>query len=163
MTKAIEPTREDRRLMGETFSLAAKCERSDKAFSVGAIIADFDRQILATGYSRELGENWHAEEVAIHKARESGVDLENCILYSTLEPCGERGSRPICCSKLIVDARIPVVMYAIPEPSTFVENPRGLSIIERENVSAFRLEGFEDQFLMNNRHLRGNDTPFGLG
>lgn len=152
MAAAIEPTGEDRRLMGEAFRLAAKCDRSADAFSVGSIIADFDRQILATGYSRELGEGWHAEEVAIHKAREHAVDFGNCILYSTLEPCGERSSRPVCCGQLIVAAGIPVVMYAVPEPDRFVKRPRGHSVLEEGQVSVRRLSGFEDRFLENNRH-----------
>ncbi len=145
MTTAIEPTGEDRRLMGEAFRLAENCETSAGAFSVGSIIAGFDRQILATGYSRELGEGWHAEEVAIHRAREKAVDLEKCILYSTLEPCGERSSRPVCCSQLIIAAGIPVVMYAIPEPGTFVKEPKGLSLLKKGQVSVHRLGGFEEQ------------------
>lgn len=152
MTTAIEPTGEDRRLMGEAFRLAAKCNTSAGAFSVGSIIADFDRQILSTGYSRELGEGWHAEEVAIHRAKEKAVDLEKCILYSTLEPCGERSSRPVCCSQLIIAAGIPVVMYAIPEPGTFVKNPRGHSVLEEGQVSVHRLDGFEGRFEEQIRH-----------
>lgn len=128
MPTGIEPTPADRRLMEEAFRLAAKCDSSDAAFSVGAIIANFNRQILATGYSRELGEGWHAEEVAIHKAKENAVDLANCILYSTLEPCGERGSRPVCCSQLIVSAGLPAIFYAVPEPDSFVEQPKGARI-----------------------------------
>ena len=153
MAAAIELTEEDLRLMGEAFRLAAKCDTSAGAFSVGSIIADLDRQILSTGYSRELGEGWHAEEVAIHRAREKAVDLENCILYSTLEPCGERGSRPECCSQLIIAAGIPVVMYAIPEPDTFVREPKGLSLLEKAQVSVQRLSGFEGGFEEQNRHI----------
>lgn len=152
MTTAIEPTEEDRRLMGEALRLAAKCDRSTDAFSVGSIIVDFDRQILSSGYSRELGEGWHAEEVAIHRAKEKAVDLEKCILYSTLEPCGERSSRPVCCSQLIIAAGIPVVMYAIPEPGTFVKNPRGHSVLEEGQVSVHRLDGFEGRFEEQIRH-----------
>lgn len=153
MAARIEPNEEDRRLMGEAFRLAAKCDTSAGAFSVGSIITDFDHQILSTGYSRELGENWHAEEVAIHKAREDATDLKNCILYSTLEPCGERRSQPECCSQLIVTAGISVVMYAIPEPDTFVKEPKGLSLLEKAQVSIHRLSGFEDRFLEDNRHI----------
>lgn len=153
MAAAIEPTEEDRCLMEEAFRLAAKCDKSAGAFSVGAIIADFDRQILSTGYSRELGEGWHAEEVAIHRARENAIDLANCILYSTLEPCGERGSRPVCCSQLIAAAGIPVVIYAVPEPDSFVKKPKGHSVLQEGQVSVHRLSGFEDRFPEDNRHI----------
>jgi pyrimidine deaminase RibD-like protein len=139
--------------MGEAFRLAAKCDGSAAAFSVGSIIADLDRQILSTGYSRELGEGWHAEEVAIHKARENAVDFGSCILYSTLEPCGERSSRPVCCSQLIAAAGIPVVMYAVPEPDRFVKKPRGHAVLQEGHVSVHRLSGFEDCFLEDNRHI----------
>lgn len=153
MATAVELIEEDRRLMVEAFGLAAKCDTSAGAFSVGSIITDFNRQILSTGYSRELGENWHAEEVAIQKARENAIDFGNCILYSTLEPCGERSSRPVCCGQLIIAARIPVVIYAVPEPDRFVETPRGRSVLEDGQVSVHRLSGFEDRFLDQNRHI----------
>lgn len=153
MTTVIEPTEEDWRLMDAAFDLAAKCSKSAGAFSVGSIIADFNRIILSTGYSRELGENWHAEEVAIHRAKENAVDLGNCILYSTLEPCGKRISRPVCCARLIVAAGIPVVMYAVPEPDRFVKEPTGISLLEKGQVSVHRLSGFDNRFLDDNRHV----------
>ncbi len=153
MPTLIEPTEEDRRLMEEAFLLAAKCDRSDAAFSVGAIIADLDHQILATGYSRELGADWHAEEVVIHKARESGVDFANCILYSTLEPCGERRSRPVCCSQLILSAGILAIFYAVSEPDSLVKQPKGRALLEKGQVSVHRLSGFEGRFEEQNRHI----------
>ena len=153
MPAKIMPIPDDRRLMEEAFRLAAKCDKSAAAFSVGAIIAGLDRQVLSTGYSRELGEGWHAEEVAIHQANEAGINLAHCILYSTLEPCGERSSRPVCCSELIVSAGIPVVFYAVPEPDNLVSQPKGLALLAEGQVTVHRLGGFEDRFLADNQHI----------
>ena len=53
------------------------------------------RQVLTTGYSRELpgpGSGTHAEECALRKA---GDTAEGCDVYCTMEPCSKRASSPI--------------------------------------------------------------------
>jgi len=99
MLTIIDISRKDYDLMRKAFDEASCCDASDSAFSVGSIVTTMDREILSTGYSREFGPDWHAEEVAIEKACRKITSLDNCILYSTLEPCGERASRPISCSE----------------------------------------------------------------
>src|SRR2546430_10850930 len=76
-----------------------KCPPADGAFSVGAVVVR-DGVELARGYSRETDPAVHAEEAAL--ARLAGTDLAGATVYSSLEPCGERGSRPRTCTQLII-------------------------------------------------------------
>jgi diaminohydroxyphosphoribosylaminopyrimidine deaminase/5-amino-6-(5-phosphoribosylamino)uracil reductase len=100
-------------------ALSEAAPPSATAFAVGCVIVDRAGNVLATGYSRELGEHWHAEEVALEKA--AGLSLTDATLYSSLEPCSVRKSRPLSCTQLILDAGIPRVVFALREPPTFVD------------------------------------------
>jgi pyrimidine deaminase RibD-like protein len=141
-------------LMRKAFGEASFCDASDSAFSVGSIIATMEREILSTGYSREFGRNWHAEEVAIEKASRKITSLANCILYTTLEPCGERSSRTVSCSQLILKKNIPLVIFAESEPSSFVAAPQGRSLLAAKGVQVFKLDGFKSRFERQNIHIR---------
>ncbi|MGI8332235.1 deaminase [Actinomadura scrupuli] len=100
--------------------LAALCPPSQTAFSVGAVIVDGEGRELARGHSREGDPAVHAEEVALGKLK-PGTDLSTATIYSSLEPCGRRASRPEPCARLIVAAGIPRVVYAWREPALFVD------------------------------------------
>jgi pyrimidine deaminase RibD-like protein len=76
---------------------------------------------LATGYSREGDPYNHAEEAAIGKLGLRDPRLRSATMYSSLEPCSTRASRPTSCTRLIVDAGIPRVVFAWREPSIFVD------------------------------------------
>ena len=47
--------------------------------------------------------------------------LWSATLYSSMEPCGQRASRPLTCTELIIKAGIPRVVFAEREPLTFVD------------------------------------------
>lgn len=153
MSQHIELNDDDYVLMREAFKEASRCQASASAFSVGCVLATPDRHIVAVGYSREFGRDWHAEEVAIEKAERKLVSLEYCILYSTLEPCGDRGSRPVSCSQLILSKKIPMVIFAEHEPAAFVDTPRGGEMLMRSGVQVVQLDGFKNQFEKQNRHI----------
>ena len=76
--------------------LSRRCEPSPYAYSVGAIIVSADGTELARGYSRETEASVHAEEVALLRVKID--DLVDAVLYSSLEPCGVRRSRPAPCA-----------------------------------------------------------------
>ena len=114
----------DEELLRLTVELSRSCPPVLKAYSVGAIIAAEDGEILSTGYSREpfhgLGDPSanHAEEVAIAKLG-GGDDprLHTATLYTSLEPCSPRASRPLSCTDHILAAGIPRVVLAWREPA----------------------------------------------
>src|SRR5260370_1133872 len=75
--------------------------------------------LRAPGYSRETSPNDHAEELALRRA--IGTELASATLYSSLEPCLHRKSRPTPCSKLISAAGVRRVVIAWREPPLFVQ------------------------------------------
>jgi pyrimidine deaminase RibD-like protein len=109
----------DSDFLEQAIALSALAPPSDTAFAVGCVIVDSTGAMIATGYSRELGPHWHAEEVALSKA--AGIPLTSATLYSSLEPCSTRKSRPVSCTQLIIAAGIPRVVFGEREPPTFVD------------------------------------------
>lgn len=97
----------------------------DTAFSVGAVVVDIQGRELATGFSRELGPTWHAEAVALRKARDAGLLDQAHTLYCSLEPCLSRqsGRRPCC--DLILHSPIRRIVFIADEPPIFVPGKGG--------------------------------------
>ena len=85
----------------EAIELSRRCPPSASAYSVGAVLVSDAGQVIATGYSREVDPKDHAEEVALAKAADD-PRLGGATLYSSLEPCLSRASRPRSCAELIV-------------------------------------------------------------
>ena len=86
---------------------------------VGCVIADAEAEIQAGGHTQGPGED-HAEIVALRRARERGVALASCTLYSTLEPCSFHGRTPAC-SRAIVEAGFKRVVAGIRDPDPRVD------------------------------------------
>jgi diaminohydroxyphosphoribosylaminopyrimidine deaminase/5-amino-6-(5-phosphoribosylamino)uracil reductase len=102
--------------LSQAIELSRQCPPSQAAYSVGAVIVAADGTVLATGFSRETGPHDHAEEVALAKVPPGDSRLAMATLYSSLEPCGVRSSRPGPCSQLIIAAGLRRVVYAWREP-----------------------------------------------
>lgn len=113
-------TEADRTLLIESIKLAENCPPSP-TFSVGAIVAAADGEILATGYSGETAPHDHAEEAALAKLANDDPRLAGATMYTSLEPCSTRSSRPKTCTRLILETAIPRVVFAWREPSIFVD------------------------------------------
>lgn len=116
---------DDHHWLKRAIELAHQCPPSETAFSVGAIVVAADGTALATGYSRETDPKIHAEESALAKLDLDDPRLSTATMYSSLEPCGDRKSRPQTCAQLIIEAGIPRVVYAWREPNDFIDSPRG--------------------------------------
>jgi diaminohydroxyphosphoribosylaminopyrimidine deaminase/5-amino-6-(5-phosphoribosylamino)uracil reductase len=108
----------DRQFLRQAIELSRRCPPSDAAFSVGAVLVDAGGAVLATGYSRECDPHDHAEEGAL--ATMAGQPQPGATIYSSLEPCLRRLSRPRSCCELIVAAGITRVVLAWREPPVFV-------------------------------------------
>jgi diaminohydroxyphosphoribosylaminopyrimidine deaminase / 5-amino-6-(5-phosphoribosylamino)uracil reductase len=122
----------DRHWLLEAIGLSRYCPPSATAFSVGAVLVAADGTVMSTGYSREFTPVDHAEELALARiglpgaaplgspAAQNGVDLAGATLYSSLEPCAARASRPTPCADLIIASGIGRVVIAWREPPIFV-------------------------------------------
>jgi len=110
----------DLRWLREAVELSKRCQPSDSAFSVGAVLVGGgdagggqDGRVIATGYSRQRDPHDHAEEVALADA---GPAASGGTVYTSLEPCLRRLSRSRSCAELIVAAGVRRVVLAWREP-----------------------------------------------
>jgi diaminohydroxyphosphoribosylaminopyrimidine deaminase/5-amino-6-(5-phosphoribosylamino)uracil reductase len=78
-------------------------------------------------------------ESALTKLAGSGIDLRGATLYSTLEPCSLRASRPRTCSQLILEAGVGRVVLAWREPSLFVADAQGVELLTAAGVTVLEL------------------------
>lgn len=139
--------------MGEALALAALCPTSDEAFAVGAVIVDADGAELSRGHSRETDAEVHAEEAALAKLVAGEPRLAGATLYSTLEPCTRRKSRPLTCTDLILRAGIVRVVIAWREPAVFVAGGEGVERLRAAGVTVDELPDLADAARAPNVHL----------
>jgi 5-amino-6-(5-phosphoribosylamino)uracil reductase len=125
-----EATVADRAWLAQTIGLSRRCPPSPSAFCVGAVVVAADGMVLATGYSRETSPHGHAEEAALAKIDPADSRLAGATLYSSLEPCRARASRPTPCAELIIAAGLRRVVIAWLEPRVFA--PGGGAALLRE-------------------------------
>jgi diaminohydroxyphosphoribosylaminopyrimidine deaminase/5-amino-6-(5-phosphoribosylamino)uracil reductase len=143
----------DRGWLAEAIELSKCCPPSQTAFSVGAVLVSAAGQVIATGYSRERDPADHAEEVALAKAGPAG-QLAAATLYSSLEPCLHRASRPRPCAELIVAAGIRRVVVAWLEPPVFVTGG-GAAWLRRAGVTVVEFPELAGPARTANAHLIG--------
>ncbi|OJY47297.1 dCMP deaminase [Pseudonocardia sp. 73-21] len=143
---------DDRALLRHAVELARRCPPSDTAFSVGALVVGPDGAVLAEGWSRRDGGTEHAEEAALGDL--GGRVPPGSTVYSSLEPCSARASRPRTCTQLILAAGVARVVIAWREPSTFVEG-EGAELLRAAGVEVVELPELADAAREPNRHLLG--------
>ena len=103
---------------------------------VGAILLFPDGRVVRA-HRGELREGDHAEFTLLE--RKLGHEkLDDCILFSTLEPCVKRNSPKMGCCKRTVNARIKIVYVGIQDPDPTVAG-KGIKYIEDRylNVTMF--------------------------
>ena len=163
-------TEADLRWLRQAIELSRRCPPSQTAFAVGALVVAGDGSVLATGYSREGSPYDHAEEAALAKLgpadpRLGGVvgsepavrgvagsepalrgvagselALARATLYSSLEPCAARASRPHPCAELVIEAGLRRVVIAWLEPPLFAAGG-GAGILRAAGVTVVEVPG----------------------
>ena len=126
--------------MKKAISLAKKTSNTAPNPRVGAVIV-CKNQIVASGYHKKAGSN-HAEVEAINDALNKNINLQDCTLYVTLEPCNHFGKTPPC-TQAIINAGIKRVVIG-----TLDINPEiaggGASFLKENGVSV--IIGEEEEF-----------------
>lgn len=146
---------------------ARKCSPKETAFSVGCVLVarypdDTEKpRVIATGYSRELEGNTHAEANALQKARnlqvndlrkwfpsaDENVSLEGILrrttVYTTMEPCSVRTSGLAPCADALIAAGVPRCVIGVGEPDDFVRC-EGAQKLAQAGVEVVWLKGLED-------------------
>jgi diaminohydroxyphosphoribosylaminopyrimidine deaminase / 5-amino-6-(5-phosphoribosylamino)uracil reductase len=141
---------DDRHWLALAIELSKRCPPSDSAFSVGAIVVDESGAEISRGFSRETP-RCHAEESALGKL--GSVSLDGVTLYSSLEPCTRRASRPQSCTELIIAAGIPRVVIAWREPPVFVRDAGGVAALTAAGVRIVELADLAERAAAVNAHL----------
>ena len=140
-------------------SLAWRSNPVSNAYCVGCLLVDRATDcIVATGFSREMAGNTHAEEVALEKltastARAAGSSSSSSSIdsaaeasaptppptydmYTTMEPCSVRLSgNTTCADRIIADGRIARVFVGVLEPA---------ALVVCEGVAKLRAAGVEE-------------------
>ncbi|WP_239377374.1 dCMP deaminase [Frankia sp. Cj5] len=144
---------DDHRWMTRAIDLAHRCPPTTGAYSVGAVIVDANNEEIAFGFSREVDEAVHAEESALAKIDPDDPRLATATIYSTLEPCSQRKSRPRTCAQLILEVKILRVVIAWREPSLFVADCQGYELLTAAGVTVVELPELAEQARAMNAHL----------
>jgi diaminohydroxyphosphoribosylaminopyrimidine deaminase/5-amino-6-(5-phosphoribosylamino)uracil reductase len=146
------PDLDDPHWLEQAIDLSRSCPPSPTAFCVGAIIVSNDGDVLANGYSRETDPHDHAEEIALTKIPPDDPRLRTATIYTSLEPCSKRASRPRTCTELILTAGIPRVVFAWREPSIFVDC-EGAELLVAAGVEVVELSSLAEEVKEINAHL----------
>ncbi|MET7297055.1 dihydrofolate reductase family protein [Streptomyces griseoloalbus] len=150
------PAAADHRWLALACDLAERCPPSETAFSVGAVVVAADGTELARGHSREGTDPVvHAEEAALARIDPMDPRLATATVYSSLEPCARRASRPAPCARLILDAGVRRVVTAWREPDTFVAGADGSGVLAEGGATVVVLPEHEDRAMAPNGHLIG--------
>ena len=149
------PTDADSAWLRAAIELSWRCPPSSSAFSVGAVLVAPGGNPIATGYSREREPLDHAEEVALARATAppSGPGwLAGATMYTSLEPCCHRLSRPCSCAELLVAAGVRRVVLAWLEPPLFVPGG-GAAWLRDQGVEVVQVPELANAARMVNAHL----------
>lgn len=141
-------------LLAEAVELARNCPPSSTAYAVGAVVVTAAGDARAVGWSRQHDPHDHAEEVALAALREAGGDPAGGTVYSSLEPCSARRSRPWTCTRLILAAGIARVEFALREPPLFVDC-RGAELLAAAGVEVVERPELAPAVRAVNAHLLG--------
>ncbi|KAG6814392.1 hypothetical protein H0H92_014897 [Tricholoma furcatifolium] len=149
---------------------AEKCTPTPTAFCVGCLLVarwpdnhTNSPVILASGYSRELPGNTHAEANALAKARQLSLadltalipdpppsDLESVLahvdVYTTLEPCSVRTSGLAPCADALIKANIKRCFIGVGEPDDFVKC-EGAQKLKDAGIEVVWIGGLEEECL----------------
>jgi 5-amino-6-(5-phosphoribosylamino)uracil reductase len=152
----------DRAWLAQAIDLSRRCPPSASAFAVGAVVVAADGIVLATGYSRETGPRDHAEEAALAKVDPGDPRLAGATLYSSLEPCGVRASRPTPCAELIIGAGLRRVVIAWLEPPVFAPGG-GAARLREAGITVVEIPGLAAEARAVNAAVLGEQGTGGAG
>jgi diaminohydroxyphosphoribosylaminopyrimidine deaminase/5-amino-6-(5-phosphoribosylamino)uracil reductase len=155
---SAEATADDRRWMALAVELSRQCPVVDRAYAVGAVLVDEAGQEITRGWSRDTDDHVHAEESALAKVPADDPRLATATLYSTLEPCSQRKSRPKTCTQLILDRPIPRIVIGWREPAHFVDDCQGYEDLVKAGRTVIEMPEFADQVKAVNAHLFGPEA-----
>lgn len=144
---------EELRWLDRAIEESRRCPICRSCYRVGAVIVTADGQSF-TGYTHENSPTHHAEQEAIIKAVQAGVELRGATIYTSMEPCSKRASEPESCTELILRYGFARVVFACYEPDCFV-CCEGALRLRRAGVEVRVYPERREEVLAINGHLFG--------
>jgi diaminohydroxyphosphoribosylaminopyrimidine deaminase / 5-amino-6-(5-phosphoribosylamino)uracil reductase len=142
----------DREWLAAAIDHSRACTPIPTAYCVGAIVVAADGTEIARGYSRETDPTAHAEEVALRRIPPDDPRLTGATVFSSLEPCGVRASRPLPCARLIAATPVGRVVYALREPPLLAAGG-GTEILHAAGLEVVELGDLAQEVYAVNAHL----------
>ncbi len=102
--------------------------------AVGAVLVSAGGIVLGRGWTQSGGRP-HAEAAAL---AEAGGNAAGATLYVTLEPCAHRSARGPACARLVAEARVARVVFAVEDPDPRTAGA-GAQMLRRAGVRVDRL------------------------
>jgi pyrimidine deaminase RibD-like protein len=119
---------------------------------VGAVVVK-DGMVLSKAHRGETGEGRHAEFCALKKIDDDvdHVDLSDCTVYTTLEPCSKRNSpNKTACATRLIKANVSRVVYGMADKDESVYGH--VSLTEANiNVSLFPRDLIQELIALNKK------------
>ncbi len=143
----------DRAHMRGAIEYSVQSPPKDSCYRVGALIETSSGEIFK-GYTLETSPTHHAEQAAMKRALDAGADLRGATIYASMEPCSQRSSEPESCSELIIRHGFSRVLFALYEPSHFVEC-HGAENLRQAGVEVICMREFAQDVLEINAHVLG--------
>lgn len=142
---------EDMKYLRLAIAESRNCIPSSTSYCVGAVVVTQNGQVF-TGFTHESSATHHAEQEAIAKALEAGVELRGASIYSSMEPCSKRSSEPESCTELILRHGFAHVAFALYEPDRFVQC-RGALTLREQGVDVRAYPSLAEEVRQANEHL----------
>ncbi len=152
-------TAADREWLRQAIKLSRCCPPSASAFCVGAVIVAADGGTIATAFSRQHGPHDHAEEGALATVNPGDPRLPGATLYSSLEPCRFRASRPRPCAELIIAAGVRRVVIAWLEPPVFAQGG-GAELLRSSGVTVVEVPELANEARAINAAVLGGEKDW---
>ena len=145
-----DPVR-DRECLARAVELSRRCTPDPECYRVGAVVVTASGERYE-GYTQMTARKNHAEEEAVAAALQAGADLRGATVYSSVEPCSARSSKPESCSRLLLRLGVRKVVFGLYEPDRFVHCTGALDL-RRAGIRTLYLPEFARQILDINAHL----------
>ncbi len=143
----------DEEYMELALEVSLQSPASASCYRVGAVVVTAQGEVF-DGYTLETSPTHHAEQAAMHKAKAAGAELRGATMYSTMEPCSERKSERVSCSQLIIDNGFSRAVFALYEPSHFV-NCEGAYNLRKSGIEVKYMARYGAKVREINAHVLG--------
>lgn len=131
--------------INRAIEISEQCKPYDEAGrpapKVGAVAVDAHGRFLCEAYRGGRDPREHAEYIVIDEARKKGLDLTGATIYTTLEPCTERGPEKLPCADRLAQSKVSRVCIGIIDPNIDVRHEGCKKLIAAQKT----IEFFDDE------------------